>query len=190
MEFKTLNRKALGCMYTATGLGILIAIAVFTFIMYFFSLFSYPVIKVLYFLLVAVLAADGICSPPFRYRRYRYAIDEECIDIREGYLWTEEHIVPMERLHQITMAQGPIDRMFGLTKVIVTTAGGEVTIRFLEYEKAQLMVESLKKKINQIAIATRQNTEFQTEETVNPKSDPASVTEQENQTKEDCHGEP
>lgn len=104
---------------------------------------------------MAVLAADGIFSPPFRYRRYRYAIDEECIDIQEGYLWLEEHIVPMERLHQITMAQGPIDRIFGLTKVIVTTAGGEVTIRFLEYEKAQLISESLKKKINQIAMEER-----------------------------------
>ena len=53
------------------------------------------------------------------------------------------------------MAQGPIDRIFGLTKVIVTTAGGEVTIRFLEYEKAQQITESLKKKINQIAQSQR-----------------------------------
>lgn len=67
----------------------------------------------------------------------------------------QEHIVPIERLHQITMAQGPIDRVFGLTKVIVTTAGGEVTIRFLEYEKAQQIAEALKKKINQVALSER-----------------------------------
>lgn len=155
MEFQTLNKKALSCMYTATLFGIAIVAAILTFIMYYFSLFSYPILLGIYAFLLVILAIDGIFSPPFRYRRYRYAIDEECIDIKEGYLWLEEHIVPIERLHQIAMAQGPIDRIFGLTKVIVTTAGGEVTIRFLEYEKAQLIAESLKKKINQIAQSER-----------------------------------
>lgn len=151
MKFQTLSKKAMGCMYAATLLGIAIAAAILTFIMYYFSLFSYPILSALYAFLILTLVIDGIFSPPFRCRRYRYAIDEECIDIKEGYLWLEEHIVPIERLHQISMEQGPIDRIFGLTKVIVTTAGGEVTIRFLEYEKAQQITESLKKKINQIA---------------------------------------
>lgn len=159
MKFQTLNRKAIGCMYTATGLGILISIAIITFLMYHFSLFSHSILTGIYIFIMILLIFDGIFSPPFRYLRYRYAIDEECIDIKEGYLWLEEHIVPLERLHQITMAQGPIDRIFGLTKVIVTTAGGEVTIRFLEYEKAQLIVEGLKKKINQIALSEHTKTE-------------------------------
>lgn len=151
MNFQTLNRKAMGCMYATTGILTLISIVVITFIMYFFSLFSYPALKIIYIAIIILLAVNAVVSPPFRYRRYRYAIDETCIDIREGYLWVEEHIVPMERLHQIAMAQGPIDRIFGLTKVIVTTAGGEVTIRFLEYEKAQHIADTLKTKINRIA---------------------------------------
>lgn len=156
MEFQTLNKKAIGCMYAATLLGVAAVIAALTLLMRQFSPFSYPVLSGAYALLLALLAIDGIFSPPFRYRRYRYAINEECIDIKESYLWTEEHIVPIERLHQITMAQGSIDRAFSLTKVIVTTAGGEVTIRFLEYNDAQQIAESLKKKINQIALSKRQ----------------------------------
>ena len=39
-----------------------------------------------------------------------------------------------------------------IAKVNVTTAGGDVTIRFLETEKADKITESLKKKINEIAI--------------------------------------
>ena len=42
--------------------------------------------------------------------------------------------------------------MFGLAKVGVTTAGGDVTIRFLENEKADLIAESLKRKINEIVL--------------------------------------
>lgn len=153
MKFQTLNKKAMGCMYAATGLGTMITAAVLTFAMYYFSLFSHPILKAVYGALLLLLAFNGICSPPFRYRRYRYAIDQECIDVREGYLWSTEHIVPVERLHQVALQRGPIDWVFGLTKVMVVTAGGEVTIRFLEYEKAQDIAESLKQKINQIAIA-------------------------------------
>ena len=64
----------------------------------------------------------------------------------------EEHLVPINRLHQIAISQGPIDRIYGLTKVVVTTAGGEVTIRFLETQKAQDIADTLKIKINQLAL--------------------------------------
>lgn len=156
MEFQSLHKKAMGCMYAAAFLGIFTVGIILTFLMYYFSLFSEPILTVIYLVLSALLILYGIFAPPFRYLRYRYAIDEECIDIQEGFLWLEEHIVPIERLHQIALSQGPIDRMFGLTKVIVTTAGGEVTIRFLEYEKASSLTESLKKKINQIALSERE----------------------------------
>ena len=45
--------------------------------------------------------------------------------------------------------------MFKLAKVIVTTAGGDVTIRFLEDEKSEFIADALKKKINEIAIESR-----------------------------------
>ncbi len=49
------------------------------------------------------------------------------------------------------MQAGPFDRMFGLTKVVVTTAGGDVVIRFIEVNEAEKIVEKLKNKINQYA---------------------------------------
>ena len=47
--------------------------------------------------------------------------------------------------------------IFGLSKVIVTTAGGDITIRFLEDDKAEFIADSLKNKINKIAIESRLN---------------------------------
>lgn len=44
--------------------------------------------------------------------------------------------------------RGPIDRMFKVAKVVVTTAGGDVTLRFLDEEKADFIAESLSKRIN------------------------------------------
>lgn len=51
--------------------------------------------------------------------------------------------------------RGPIDRMIKVAKVVVTTAGGDVTLRFLDEEKADFIAESLSKRINQILVEAR-----------------------------------
>lgn len=51
-------------------------------------------------------------------------LNEEEIDVIEGFIFTKRNIVPIERLHKIAVMKGPIDRAFGLAKVVVTTAGG------------------------------------------------------------------
>jgi membrane protein YdbS with pleckstrin-like domain len=97
-----------------------------------------------------------VVAPHVRYERYRYAIDEEAIRVRKGFLWITEETVPMERLHKIRTSQGPIARMFKLSTINVTTAGGDVDIQFLKDEEATEIAELLKKKINEIAIKERE----------------------------------
>ena len=96
-----------------------------------------------------------IAAPHVRYERYRYCIDEEAIRVRSGLFWVSESIVPIERLHKLELSQGPVDRRFGLANVQVTTAGGDVSIKFLTIEKAEEIAETLKKKINTLAAAAR-----------------------------------
>ena len=151
MELKQLNKKAMYCMYTATFITTFITMAIIAAILYFTPLFTYSIVRIAFLIVLGLSVADCLITPFFRYRRYRYMIDEECIYIREGFLWVTETIVPLERLHKIELAQGPIDRFFGLTKVNVTTAGGDATIRFLDYALAQTITDSLKTKINAIA---------------------------------------
>jgi membrane protein YdbS with pleckstrin-like domain len=52
--------------------------------------------------------------------------------------------------------RGPIDRIFKVAKVVVTTAGGDVTLRFLDEEKADFIAENLGKRINQIVVEKRE----------------------------------
>ena len=102
----------------------------------------------------ALLVLAAVCIiiiPRIRYERYRYIIDSSNIRVREGILWIKETIIPMERLHKIQVSQGPVDRMFKLSSVRVTTAGGDGMIKFLADDEAALIVEHLKDKINQIA---------------------------------------
>ena len=153
-----LSKRALGCMYTAAiiwalvGIGALIAVNMIWFIPD-----GIEIGTKISIVLGILLIGNAAISPYFRFHRYRYSIGEEFIDIYEGYIFVERNIVPLERLHKMQTLRGPIDRMFKVAKVVVTTAGGDVTLRFLDEEKADFIAESLGKRINQIVVEKREN---------------------------------
>ena len=156
----TLSKQALKCMYTATAVGSVVGLAVII-IAELLLLIPQQLIagQIAGWILGGVLVFNMLLSPYFRYHRYRYHIDDECIDIIEGYLWVKHHVVPIERLHKLQTEKGPIDQMFKVAKVKVTTAGGDVTIRFLDEEIAERIAESLKDRVNEIVVEQRQSHE-------------------------------
>lgn len=74
----------------------------------------------------------------------------------EGYLFVKRNIVPIERLHKLQTKKGPIDQIFKVAKMVVTTGGGDVTLSFLEEEKAEQLAQSLRKRINEIVAEQRE----------------------------------
>ena len=60
-----------------------------------------------------------------------------------------------ERLHKLQTKKGPVDQVFGVAKVVVTTGGGDVTLEFLEEERAEQIAETLRRRINEIAAGQR-----------------------------------
>lgn len=152
MVYEKLSKRALGCMYAAGAVAGIIILAVIGAVNWFWLIPSdIEIGKLISLILAALTAVDVFVSPYFRYHRYRYSINDECIDIKEGYLFVKRDIVPIERLHKLQTARGPLDQLFKVAKVIVTTAGGDVTIRFLEEEKAERIAEALRSRINEIA---------------------------------------
>ena len=117
--------------------------------------YNMPFSANLIWIIAVIIWALGITAPFVRYERYRYRFTDEEIDVKEGFIFITRDVVPIERLHKIAMQSGPLDRMFGLSKVIVTTAGGDVTIRFMENKKAEEIVDTLKKRINSYAVKSR-----------------------------------
>lgn len=153
MNYQKLSKKALGCMYTATAiLSIIVIIIITTITILFFIPNNITIGSISSFIVSFLIMLDAIISPWFRYHRYRYDINDQCIDILEGYIFIERNIVPIERLHKLQTSQGPIDRLFGVAKLIVTTAGGDVTIRFLEEDIADKIAENLRERINTLAV--------------------------------------
>ena len=145
------NPKARLLLLTSSIITMTIVSVIVGVILYFAEIES---LKIRGGILIAlgVIWVISLISPFVRYNWYRARFTEEEIDIRQGFLVIEENIIPIERLQKISMETGPLDRAFGMTKVIVYTAGGEETIRFLERERAEEICENLKKRINKYAV--------------------------------------
>ncbi|MPZ89895.1 MAG: PH domain-containing protein [Nitriliruptorales bacterium] len=71
------------------------------------------------FVVGAMLAA---ILPVLRYRRWRYAIRERDLWIRRGVFWVTVSVIPFSRLQFVDTQQGPLDRLFGLSQLVVHTA--------------------------------------------------------------------
>lgn len=155
--FKKLEKNALGCMYMATIVVSAITMAILSGVVICFDLLRIKLILVIYAIIMVVAVLNVFISPYFRYHRYRYKLDEDALEVIEGYIFVSHNIVPIERIQNIELQQGPIDRMFGVSKMTITTGGGEETVRFVSKEVAGIMSDKLKKKINEIVIDDRED---------------------------------
>ena len=151
MQYEKLNKRAIFCIFISELIEIMKNYIILILILY-LPLKVFP--KIISIILTLLILKDIIyliiCSI-IKYERYRYVIGEDSIEIKDGFLFVEINIVPIERIHKITIKKGPIDKLFSLSKVILTTAGGNVTIKFLTDEKVKVIFSILNDKINEIA---------------------------------------
>tara|TARA_R110000772_G_scaffold156942_1_gene268169 strand:- start:3372 stop:3914 length:543 start_codon:yes stop_codon:yes gene_type:complete len=90
------------------------------------------------------------------YRRWGYDIGAdghgEQLRVLRGFMWRTDTIVPFNRIQHIDVAQGPIQRIFGLSTLIVHTAGTHnsiVSLPGLSTPDAEAMRDTIKGHIRQ-----------------------------------------
>jgi membrane protein YdbS with pleckstrin-like domain len=83
--------------------------------------------------------------PVWRYRVHRWEISPEAVFTRTGWLVQQRRIVPISRVQTIDTYRGPLDRLFRLANVTVTTASsaGAVKIVALDADTADRVVGQL-----------------------------------------------
>lgn len=96
------------------------------------------------------LAMFLLIIPVIFYRHYRYIVDTEKVDVRRGVFFIRRTVVPIERIHQVQVRTGPISSRFGLADVVITTAGGEASIQYLETQVADSVADYLNDAVNKI----------------------------------------
>lgn len=97
----------------------------------------------------AVLAAAGLaCTaffPAWWYRVHRWEVTDEAVYVRTGALWQESRIAPMSRIQTVDTVRGPLEQLFRLATVTVTTASskGALRVEGLDHELAADLAERL-----------------------------------------------
>ncbi len=71
----------------------------------------------------AFLASRAIVWPPVSFRHQTYRLHPQGIDIRRGVFWRTTISVPRSRVQHTDVAQGPLERSYGLGRLVVYTAG-------------------------------------------------------------------
>jgi membrane protein YdbS with pleckstrin-like domain len=90
------------------------------------------------------VATFVVVAPLWRYRVHRWEIGRQAVYTRSGWLVQERRIAPISRVQTVDTHRGPIDWLFGLADVTVTTASaGAVRIVALDSDVADRIAAQL-----------------------------------------------
>lgn len=95
--------------------------------------------------LLAGAAAHMIVMPRFRYAFHRWEVNPVAVYSQAGWLTRTRVLIPVPRVQVIDTVAGPLERVFGLSTLTVTTASAAGTVRVsgLPTETAQAIASSL-----------------------------------------------
>jgi membrane protein YdbS with pleckstrin-like domain len=77
-----------------------------------------------------------VIVPLWRYRVHRWEISPQAVYTRSGWLIQERRIAPISRVQTVDTYRGPLDRMFGLANITVTTASSAGAVRIMALDVA------------------------------------------------------
>ncbi|MEU1215821.1 PH domain-containing protein [Streptomyces sp. NPDC005791] len=97
----------------------------------------------------AVLGAVGLLGavlfPLWWFRTHRWEVTDEAVYVSTGAVLRQWRIAPMSRIQTVDTVRGPLEQLFGLATVTVTTASakGALRIEGLTHEAAAELAERL-----------------------------------------------
>ena len=93
-------------------------------------------IGIIIYLLVHTVLTIGIL-PPLKWKRWRYEVRGDEIEIQQGVIVIKRTLIPMIRVQHVDMKQGPLLRKCELATVSISTAATIHEIPVLEVEEAE-----------------------------------------------------
>ena len=94
---------------------------------------------------VPFAAAHLIVMPRWRYRVHRWEVTHKAVYTQSGWLSQERRIAPISRVQTVDIERGPLEQLFRLANVTVTTASaaGPLRIHGLDRATAEGLVAEL-----------------------------------------------
>ncbi|MCL2035597.1 MAG: PH domain-containing protein [Oscillospiraceae bacterium] len=94
-------------------------------------------------LIAIVFLAAYLVYFPLLYRQISFRIKEEKIIYTTGVFLGREKAVPLAAVQFVAVSQSILGRVFGLSSVIITAAGGRILIPGLKTSDAKALAEAL-----------------------------------------------
>lgn len=97
----------------------------------------------------AVVVVIGLCyllvMPRWRFRVHRWETTDDAVYTSAGWINQEWRVAPMSRIQTVDTERGPLQQLFGLATVTVTTASAAGALRLagLDHAVADDLVEQL-----------------------------------------------
>jgi membrane protein YdbS with pleckstrin-like domain len=87
----------------------------------------------------AVAVAHLTVMPQWRYRVHRWEVTDTAVYTQSGWFSQERRIAPIARVQTVDTHRGPLEQLFGLANVTVTTASakGPIKIHALDLDVAE-----------------------------------------------------
>lgn len=83
--------------------------------------------------------------PGLRWKRWRYELRDQEIELQRGVFIIKRTLVPMVRVQHVDTQQGPLLRKYGLSTVTISTAATVHEIPALDMEEAEQLRLSISK---------------------------------------------
>ena len=78
-----------------------------------------------------------------RRRRLRFAIADGYIRVTRGVWITTQRMISLEAVRQVTLLQGPIERLCGTAFILVNSTGGYLLIEGIDCQQADIWCRRL-----------------------------------------------
>jgi len=92
--------------------------------------------------LLGLLVVPALVST-IRWRRWRWDVGDEGIDVRHGTLTVRRTLIPWIRVQHVDTRRGITEQMFDLATVVVHTAAGAHEIPLLDSREAEILRERI-----------------------------------------------
>jgi membrane protein YdbS with pleckstrin-like domain len=98
---------------------------------------------------VVLAAAHLVAMPQWRFRVHRWEVTESAVYTQSGWFSQERRIAPISRIQTVDTERGPLEQVFRLSNITVTTASaaGPLKIHGLDRDQAQTLVDELARAI-------------------------------------------
>ena len=136
---KRISEKALTVWRISASINVIISWILAAVVIFILHKFNVP-----YWISVILIAIELIFTylniflfPALKWRRWRYDVRDEEIELQEGIFIVKRTLIPMIRVQHVDTVQGPILRKYHLASVIVNTAATAHKIPALEESEAE-----------------------------------------------------